>query len=196
MEKKTVSELLSWLTSADLTLPTTDCVKDPDGCTTTYFKVCGHQIVKYLRHVYGPDDAEDVTQDTFLLFNRELSAGEQIDSPKAWLFTVARRLMINRRRRERLCARMHVEIAEGFRLVPALVPKGSETPEHLLMAQRQDDALLAAAQALPERERQCFHLRRQGLKVRQIAELLGLKPQRVSELIERAVVALREHLRD
>jgi RNA polymerase sigma-70 factor (ECF subfamily) len=47
------------------------------------------------RMVGSASDAEDIVQEAFLRLHRETSKGADIDSPKAWLSTVATRLSIN-----------------------------------------------------------------------------------------------------
>jgi RNA polymerase sigma-70 factor (ECF subfamily) len=47
------------------------------------------------RMVGSASDAEDIVQEAFLRFHRESSNGTEIESPKAWLTTVATRLAIN-----------------------------------------------------------------------------------------------------
>src|SRR5262249_10517107 len=40
-------------------------------------------------------EAEDIVQEAFLRFHREVAKGTEIESPKAWLATVTTRLAIN-----------------------------------------------------------------------------------------------------
>src|SRR6187431_3778613 len=43
-----------------------------------------------LRHLNNRDDAEEITQETFLSAYRALARGTQPTAPRAWLLTIAR----------------------------------------------------------------------------------------------------------
>jgi hypothetical protein len=59
---------------------------------------------QYAEHVYRDltgyvsreQEAEEVTQEVFLLLYQAWRSGEQIERPDVWLFTAARRLMLDR----------------------------------------------------------------------------------------------------
>ena len=53
--------------------------------------------------------------------------------------------------------------------------------------------MVAIAQ-LPQRQRECLHLRAEGLRYREIAEVLGITTSGVSESLKRAVLRLMNEL--
>jgi RNA polymerase sigma-70 factor (ECF subfamily) len=61
--------------------------------------------------------------------------------------------------------------------------------EHLLAAQRQS-RLLSVVSALPEQDRLCFNLRAEGLRYREIAQVLGISLGSVSMSLTRTVARL------
>src|SRR5208283_504560 len=69
-----------------------------------------------------------------------------------------------------------------------------ESPEQLLHARQQQQALESALRRLPETQRRCLVLRSQGLKYREIAEVLGLSTSTVGEHIQRGINQIKESL--
>lgn len=126
-------------------------------------------------HFKSENDIDDLLQETYL---RLLKAKEQSDvtSPKAFIFTVARNLALDRlRHREVLPTISLVE----FETLPVLA-EGEGIPETI--AHNQELELLTEAiQLLPDRCRQIFTLRKvYGMSQAEIARQLGLSENTVS----------------
>ena len=127
-----------------------------------------------------PEDAQDMTQESFLKLYLALREGQQIENPRAWLYTVAHNLAVNARLRDE----------KVFR--PSEV--GSENPESLVLASERTEQLRLAIGNLSPQQRSCLHLRAEGFRYREIAGILGINPSTVGEFLQRAVKRLRKVL--
>jgi RNA polymerase sigma-70 factor (ECF subfamily) len=148
-------------------------------------------LLRYLWDFRLPSEtAEELVQEAFLKLFEELKHGRSVQMPRPWLFRVVHRLALKEMRRLRVTEVPdppqdgepdHLEIAD-LRPTPA---------EQLLLDER-EQRLSHALKSLPLRERQCLSLRVEGLRYREIADVLDLSVTTVSDVLRRAVTALRE----
>jgi RNA polymerase sigma-70 factor (ECF subfamily) len=73
-------------------------------------------------------------------------------------------------------------------------PDPSLNPEELFLQKEQLLRLDSAMSQLTERQRQFVHLRAEGLRYREIAEVLGTTVSTVNETLRRAIVRIMEKL--
>lgn len=120
------------------------------------------------------EDPDDVAQEALMRVWREGPSAD-IDSPKAFLFAVARNLALDRLRRRRIVPFSSLE-ESGASFVLADEPSAAETA-----ARRQELELLThAIQSLPDRCRQVLTLRKiYGLSQRDIALRLNISESTV-----------------
>ena len=71
-------------------------------------------------------------------------------------------------------------------------PRPVPIPETALIERQHRVALLDAVRNLSPQQRNCLHLRAQGLRYREIAETIGISTSAVGEFLRRAVVRLKE----
>jgi RNA polymerase sigma-70 factor, ECF subfamily len=140
-----------------------------------------------LRLTHDPHEAEDLTQETFLRLFRHLRDSRPLDNPRAWLFTVAHNLAVDRIRDHSHFADLDEEIWREIENSRAGV---QADPEELTMRNEQIDRLHAAVLRLTGLQRRCLHLRADGLRYRDIAQLLGLSTSTVVDAVRRATVRL------
>lgn len=151
--------------------------------TEHLFAECRDSLVRYLR--YRLDDfseAEDIAQESFLRFFQARSRKERILQPRAWLFRVAHNLSIDQGRKKRpelLNEKEWVSI-EG-----KLISPSSRSIENAVYVSQLAWERLTAA------ELECLRLRSEGLKFREIAEVLDLSVSTVVSYIARAISKLR-----
>jgi RNA polymerase sigma factor (sigma-70 family) len=188
---RTLAPPADWLSTADVEASAD--ARNADELVTAHFHEHAEPLYRYLAGVYGsPLDAEEVTQEVFLRLYQALAAGVPIEQPRAWVFTVGRRLMINRWK--------HGRVENGARygaapIVPDSLCDPAPTPEDRLADRRRRAALRDAMLDLSAMERQCLYARAQGLKLREIGVLVGLDLRRVAEIIDHAVQRLQRHVR-
>lgn len=183
--------LLSVTAAAEAIEP--ELARSPDEQVTAYFREHSGSVYRYLAGVYNREsDAEEVTQEAFLRLHLALVAREKIENPKAWVLTVARRLMLDRLKRGRCEAMRHCTVAPD---VAEAVCDTAPTPEEALAERRKRTALQHALRNLTSLEQQCLIARAEGLKLRQIGEVVGMDLRRVAEVVERAVRTLQRQMR-
>ncbi|MBC7367244.1 MAG: sigma-70 family RNA polymerase sigma factor [Undibacterium sp.] len=121
------------------------------------------------RPLASRDDVNDGVQDTYIKLLRFKPSG-LIRSPKAFLFTIARNVALDLRRRRA------VSSAQPITETAALAVLEDSPGVVDLVSRRQELALLAEAiRTLPERCQHVFLLRKiQGLSQRDIAARLGI----------------------
>ena len=145
---------------------------------------------KHVRDVYGfslsilgnAQDAEDVTQTTFLNAYRALSRGEKIQNVRAWLLAIAHNVC---RQRFRTAARRPQEVELDPEAAEAFYDEDAPTATEIRSAMNQ----------LAFNQRTVLVLREiEGLTYGEIGEAMGISLSAVETLLFRARQALREQL--
>jgi RNA polymerase sigma-70 factor, ECF subfamily len=133
-----------------------------------------------------PADADEFTQEAFLRLFRALKSGQHLDRPRSWLMSVARyaRVEAPQRRDEREVSLSETHYA--LQVDPVL------DPETAMLEREKLDRVRSAMSRLTERQAEYLHLRAEGLKLREIADLYGVAVQSVAEACSRAVERLAE----
>src|SRR5215813_11204692 len=115
-------------------------------------------------------DAEEIVQDVFLALYQHLSGGKSRDGLRGWLFRVTHNLSLKRRLAiSRMAGEpMTVNCADKCNLVADPQPN----PEDQLAFRQRRDRLRSVMDALPEIDRECLYLRSEGIRYREIADVL------------------------
>jgi RNA polymerase sigma-70 factor, ECF subfamily len=127
-------------------------------------------------------DGEDLIQEAFLSLFRHLQLGKPRSNLRGWVFRVAHNLALkhrNSRQRQKAVAVSERTLAE-CQVDPAT------NPEERLADDQRQKLLLAVMQALPEQDQNCLRLRAEGLRYREIAEVLGMSLGAVSNSLARS----------
>jgi len=140
-----------------------------------------------LRKTRDSGQAEEITQETFLRLFRHLREDRLLDNPKAWLFTVANNLAVDASRHE-----SHIkDLDEATWKAMEESRCGLQAdPEKLALQRERLDRLHIAVLNLTSLQRECLHLRAEGLRYREIAGLLELSPSTVMDAVRRATLKL------
>ena len=135
----------------------------------------------WLRHRLGcPDDAADLTQDTFLRLLRAPQT-DALREPRRYLVTIARGLVVDLFRRRSL----EQQYLEALALLPEPVWPSEEERALIVETLLLLDAMLAE---LGSKVREVFILSQfEGLTYTQIAERLGLSLRTVNNYMVKAV---------
>jgi RNA polymerase sigma-70 factor (ECF subfamily) len=153
---------------------------------TTLFEELRKPLLRYLVCLgLSPDEAQDVVQDAFLNLHRSLAAGAAHANVRAWLFSVAHNQARNRQKSYH--RRFGAPLQDG-----ALKLLDESTPEHGVLKKEKFRRLAAAIRALTEAERECLVLRAEGLRYREIGEVLEMATSTVADTVDRAVKKLAE----
>ncbi len=141
-----------------------------------------------------PDQADDVIQDAFVRLHKQLESGTRIENPRGWLFRVAHNLSIDLHRVERRLVPESVmeldedDVASAGQVRSRVDPQPN--PEELYLKSERMKRLDRGMAQLTHQQRQCLHLRAEGLRYREIALVLGISVSSVAEHIQRAIVRL------
>jgi RNA polymerase sigma-70 factor, ECF subfamily len=145
-------------------------------------------VFRYLlRKTRDSGQAEDITQETFLRLFRHLREDRLLDNPKAWLFTVASNLAVDASRSE-----SHIKDLDEttWKKIEESRSGLQADPEKLMLQRERWDRLHIAVLNLTPLQRECLHLRAEGLRYREIAGLLELSPSTVMDAVRRATLKL------
>lgn len=161
-------------------------------------------VLKYQTAVYNlclrmtgdPEDAADMTQESFLKAWRNLESFQGNSAFSTWLYRLASNTCLDHlrsvKRRPQLSLVMEDEDGEAQALD---VPDSAPTPEEQVIALDEQSRLNEALQALEEDQRQILILRAvNGLSYTEIAEVLQLKEGTVKSRLARARDQLRKKL--
>jgi RNA polymerase sigma-70 factor (ECF subfamily) len=126
----------------------------------------------------SPHDADEVVQEVFLALLHHLRANKPRTNLRAWLFQVAHNQAARARRRPPV-----------DNLPP---PAPAPTPEALAIDAQRRLRIAAVIAALPPKDRACLALRAEGLRYREIAQILGISVPGVALALDRAAKRLEQ----
>ena len=120
-------------------------------------------------------DSEDVAQEVFLALVHHLQRDGARDNLRGWVFRVGHNLALKRR----------MQLGRVAESIEVCDPGPS--PEDLAVLKRRQERLQAVVAALPERDRCCLVLRAEGLRYREIAEVLEMSLGSVASALARSL---------
>lgn len=137
------------------------------------------------------DQAEDVVQETFLRLYQHLSRSSfERHNLRGWVWRVAHNLGVNlAMATSRKEGGTELDLGE----VSEWLADPGPNPEQALEQMQRTERVAAGFESLNERDRQCVHLRAQGLGYRQIASVLGMGRSTVADTLDRITAFLRSH---
>ena len=174
------------------------CLKDdPDAYRFLVERYQGEVYGLSLRILGRPEDAEDLTQETFLRAFRALARYDPTRPFGAWLHTIASRLCIDHHRRNRAKLVSLTQPEEGTsgeeRTLEILDP--SDRPDEAVEKSELASRLDALVAQLPPDSRAAILLRhQQDLPYEEIARVLGVPIGTVKARIHRARIMLKQKL--
>jgi RNA polymerase sigma-70 factor (ECF subfamily) len=129
---------------------------------------------------------EEIVQEVFLALFRHLRLGRPKENLRGWIFRVAHNLALKGRSSEQ--TRPDRVAFDEATAAEQLDPQPN--PEQQLASGQRQTRLMAAVRALPERDQHCLHLRAEGLRYREIAEILEMSLGAVSISLSRSLARL------
>lgn len=151
-------------------------------------------VTRYIRiRIRNPEDAEDLCSDVFQKF---LAGLDQFDpsrgSVMTWVVCLARNAVIDEYRRKRPTFR-ELETVSGP--LAAILPDTRPSALHALIGNEEMRRVRRALTRQPSELQEMFSLRfEQGMRVREVAQVMGLSPDAVKQRFARAFRALRQEL--
>ena len=127
-------------------------------------------------------DGEDLIQEVFLSLFRHLQLGKSRSNLRGWLFRVAHNLALKHRNSR--ANRTRTDVPESVLAERQIDPE--TTPEERVSDGQRQEILLSVMRALPELDQNCLRLRAEGLRYRDIAQVLGISLGAVSNSLVRS----------
>jgi RNA polymerase sigma factor (sigma-70 family) len=145
-------------------------------------------LIRFLsRKWLNANDVQDIRHDIYV---RVLEAAERArpSSPKSFLFTVARNLIVDRARRDRIVA---IDLLEDIDALNVLIEEA--TPERRATGREQIQRLSMLFDRLPTRCREVVWMRRiEDVPQKEIARRLGIAEATVEKHLVRGIRMLAE----
>lgn len=136
----------------------------------------------------SPVEAQDVTQDVFVDLFVALEKGTELRSEQGWLYAVAGRAAVDHWRREHRAFQVELDLETN---AAGNLRSAEPSPEAQAGRQERLRRLAGGLCKLPKEQRLCIQLRMQGLRYREIAEILGVSTSTAAEWLVSAVEYLR-----
>jgi RNA polymerase sigma-70 factor, ECF subfamily len=131
-------------------------------------------------------DSEDVIQEAFLSLFQQLERGKTHPNLRGWLFRAAHNLALKRR----MHSRKDLENTGSYTELEPLIIDPGLNPEDQVAFNQTQRRLMAVVRALPEPHRWCLYLRAEGLRYREIAEIVGMSLGAISLSLERSLALI------
>jgi RNA polymerase sigma-70 factor (ECF subfamily) len=158
-----------------------------DGCeVTALYRELRKPLLRYMVCLgLSTDEAQDAVQDAFLSLHRHLATGGSQENIRSWVFRVAHNSARNRQ------SSYDRRFTEPLDLETDTMQDHS-TPERAVLEKETVRELGKAIRQLTEAERECLLLRAEGLRYREIGEVLAISTSTVGETVSRAIKKLAE----
>lgn len=164
---------------------------DPDAFAHIVKTYSGRVFAQLLRMVRNREEAEDLTQETFVRAYRQLGRYDESHPFRNWLYTIAANVGLNairtQTRRNRLIQ------SEGVAAADRAEQSQSPKPLREAIQSEQHDRLGQAFESLTETSAVLVHLvYREEMTVREAADIVGMTEGAAKVALHRARKALRE----
>jgi RNA polymerase sigma-70 factor, ECF subfamily len=146
------------------------------------------KLFAYVRSLYlTRDEAEDVIQETFLRLTNKLLQKVSIENVQGWVVHAAHDFAVDvLRRRDRDANRFRAQTGFEFE---SLQDK-TFGPEEMLFEKEQRQAIETALLRFTPQQQQCFHMRAEGFRHKDIGLALGISEQRAAFIVKQVIVRL------
>ena len=136
--------------------------------------------------------AEEIAQEAFLRLHSVRRDGLQVKDVRAWVFRVARNLWIDHQReRQRYWTTQTDD--RGAADPPS---DSAPDPEQQVLQRERIRLIESEVRRLPELQRECMHLKAQGLRYHEIAAALDISMATAVDCVRRAIKRIGRRLSD
>jgi RNA polymerase sigma-70 factor (ECF subfamily) len=140
------------------------------------------RLFKYIRSLnVKREAAEELVQETFLQLANALRRGVDIANVTGWIIRVGHHLAVDVIKEEMRDQERHREITE---VELDTVVDGMASPEEIVLKKEQRRRMDMALSQFKPQHRQCFYLRTQGFRYKDIGEALGISEQRAALIVK------------
>lgn len=161
---------------------------DPYEQVLALYKEYRPRLFGYLRSLYlGRDEAEEVIQEAFLGLTNKLLKKVQIENVQGWIVHVAHDLAVDVIRRRDRDARLFHDAAD-FEFESVRDRRSS--PDETLLEKERRRAIETTLDRFTPQQRQCFHMRAEGFRYKDIGLALGISEQRAALVVKQVIVRL------
>jgi len=144
--------------------------------------------------VHNQAEAEDLTQEAFVVLFREQKAGRPVERMNAWMRTVTKHLLYRQYHKQRPDLHVPLDLPKDDNSIPWELPDTRPSPEK----QTIDQAMLRLSAKIlyefPERDRECILMYVRGYDFQQIASVVGLSRWTARRLTLRALSRLQARI--
>jgi RNA polymerase sigma-70 factor (ECF subfamily) len=142
--------------------------------------------------VHKSEVAEEIVSDVFIRIWEKRESLDQVSNLKMYLFVSVRNYCINYRRSQK-----HLEVFDLDKIPEDQVPFNVPNPLQLMVAKQLHQRIFEAIALLPPKCRLIFKLAKEdGLRVREIAEILHISPKTVENQLTIAVKKMGMSIRE
>jgi RNA polymerase sigma-70 factor (ECF subfamily) len=150
------------------------------------------------RILSNEQDAEDITQDVFVMVYRKAESFRGESGLSTWLYRIAVNLSLNRLRKrkwDRLFGILTLSEAESGETADTMEAPEQDRPDRQLEARERSKVLADVLNTLPDKQRVAIILHKiEGLSHQEIAEILQISLSSVESLVHRAKRNLQKKL--
>jgi len=129
-------------------------------------------------------DGEEIVQEAFLALFQHLRQGRPRDNLRGWLFRVVHNQSLKRLSADKRTA----VVDDGSSAEMHLDPRPS--PEEQASFRQRQARLLRVLEALPAQDQHCLRLRAEGLRYREIADVMGVSLGSIAASLARSLARL------
>jgi RNA polymerase sigma-70 factor (ECF subfamily) len=155
---------------------------------------------KIYHHAYrmlgNKQEAEDVTQDTFLRLFNNLHRYDETQKFSTWIFRICTNLCIDRLRKRKPTYSLDAEVEGGEgNDYYAMMPSNEDTPEKQVIVSETQRSIRKAIEAMPEKYKSIVVLRYlQDLSLQEISDVLDMPVTTIKTRLHRGREFLRKKL--